>query len=171
MHTVVAYGSAHGATEGIAQRIADGLRNGGDSVELWPLQSDRSPDRADRLVIGSAIHNGQWLPEAEQVAESVAKDSASPVWAFSVSSVGATSTFLSPRVARFLRPRTPLPRAVAAIEASGALRSHRAFAGAIAPGDWPGFGRIMFRLMGGKYGDARDWDDVDRWTREILDAG
>ncbi|MCX2753631.1 MULTISPECIES: flavodoxin domain-containing protein [unclassified Gordonia (in: high G+C Gram-positive bacteria)] len=165
---MIAFDSAHGATEGVAQRIAGGLRAGGDSVELWPLRGDHTPDRAERLVVGSAIHNGQWLPAAEHLADSLAEAAPAPVWAFSVSSIGATSTFLSPLVARWLRPRTPVPRAVAAMEHTGALRGHRAFAGAISPGDWPGLGRVVFRLMGGRYGDARDWDDIDRWTEQIL---
>ncbi|SDU59948.1 flavodoxin domain-containing protein [Gordonia westfalica] len=174
MRTVVVYASAHGATEGIARRIADGLRAGGDPVELRdlggaPSDHDDTPVGGGRLVIGSAIHNGQWLPIAEDFAKSVTTASNGQVWAFSVSSVGATSTFLSPRVARWLRPRTPLPRAVATLDATGILRAHRVFAGAIAKGDWPGIGRIVFRLMGGHYGDARDWDDIDSWVRQILD--
>ncbi|MCK8616173.1 flavodoxin domain-containing protein [Gordonia sp. C13] len=171
--TVVAYASAHGSTEEIADRIADGLRAGGATVQLCDLTAAGPPDHtalgADHLVIGSAIHNGQWLPEAERFAEMVSNERDGPVWAFSVSSVGATSTFLSPRMAGFLRAHTPLPRAVAAIEEKGVLRSHRAFAGAIGKGYWRGFGRILFRLMGGRYGDARDWDDIDHWTRQIVD--
>ncbi|MDJ0008520.1 MULTISPECIES: flavodoxin domain-containing protein [Gordonia] len=171
--TVVAYASANGSTKEIADRVADGLRAAGATVHLCDLTAAGPPDHtaigADHLVIGSAIHNGQWLSAAERFAEMVANERDGPVWAFSVSSVGETSTFLSPRVARFLRPRTPLPRAVAAIEASGTLRDHRKFAGAIAKGDWPGVGRIVFRLMGGDYGDARDWGDVDHWCRQIVD--
>ncbi|MCR5977901.1 hypothetical protein GDN83_09180 [Gordonia jinghuaiqii] len=127
-----------------------------------------------RSVVAYASAHGSTEGIARRIADTLASPNSSPssasapVWAFSVSSVGATSTFLSPRVAKLLRPRTPLARAVAALETAGSLRAHRAFAGAIARGDWPGFGRIVFRLMGGKYGDARDWDDVDRWTRQIL---
>ena len=47
------------------------------------------------------------------------------------------------------------------------VRGHHFFAGSIAPGDWPGLGRILFRLMGGRYGDARDWADVDGWVATV----
>ncbi len=50
------------------------------------------------------------------------------------------------------------------------VRDHRFFAGAIASGDWAGIGRIVFRLMGGHYGDARDWVDVDAWTERIREG-
>ena len=75
--------------------------------------------------------------------------------------------YVSPSLARFLRSRTPLPRAVQHLAAVADLRGHRFFAGAIAQGDWPGLGRVVFRLMGGRYGDARDWPDIDAWAHAI----
>ena len=83
------------------------------------------------------------------------------------SSVGVTSTTLSKRLARLLRRMTPEPRAVQLLRDAAAVRDHRFFAAAIAPGDWPGFGRVVFRLMGGHYGDARDWADVCAWAGTI----
>jgi menaquinone-dependent protoporphyrinogen oxidase len=44
---------------------------------------------------------------------------------------------------------------------------HRNFAGSIAKSDWPAFGRIVFRLMRGRYGDYRNWLAIDDWGVDI----
>ena len=166
-HTVVAYASAHGSTRGIAERIADVLRTDGHSVSVHSLADARDVADFDHLVVGSAIHDGQWLPDAEPAALQLATRATGRVWAFSVSSVGTTTSFLANWVAGRLRPHVPEPHAVTQLRANADVRSHRFFAGAISPGDWPGFGRIVFRLMGGRYRDARDWNDIDRWAQQI----
>ncbi|MEU5842629.1 flavodoxin domain-containing protein [Rhodococcus sp. NPDC047139] len=167
MAVLVAYATAGGSTRGVAERIATGLEGCG-TVELRNSTEVDSLRRYEALIIGSAIHNGQWLPAAAETVERLrAELEGRTVWAFSVSSVGATSTTLSPRLARYLRRATPEPKAVQDLRSVADVCDHRFFAGAITPGDWPGFGRIVFRLMGGHYGDARDWDDIDEWTGRI----
>lgn len=164
----VVYSSAHGSTREIAERIADRLRAEGHTVTTTPLDAEVDIHDCDLLVIGSAVHNQQWLPEAENAVTALGEQlRGKSVWAFSVSSVGETSSFLSDRVARYLRPKRPEPRAVSELREIVDVRGHRFFAGAISPGDWPGIGRVVFRLMGGRYEDARDWDDIDSWAMGI----
>ncbi|MGV9746426.1 flavodoxin domain-containing protein [Rhodococcus zopfii] len=169
MRVLVGYATAKGATRGIAERIATGLEQAGHTVDSRELSAVTSIGAYDVLVVGSAIHNGQWLPDAADALDRLGPDlGGRAVWAYSVSSVGASSSLLSPRVARYLRRVTPEPKAVQALRASAAdVRGHRFFAGTIAPGDWPGVGRIVFRLMGGHYGDARDWADIDEWVATV----
>jgi menaquinone-dependent protoporphyrinogen oxidase len=168
MTTLVGYATAQGSTRGVAERIAAILTAAGSEVDLLASSDMRSAHGYDTVVLGSAIHNGQWLPDATAAVERLDLPAHQcAVWAFSVSSVGATSTTLSPRVARYLRRVMPEPDAVQMLRTHTELRDHRFFVGAIAPGDWPGFGRIVFRLMGGRYGDARDWHDIDTWARTI----
>ncbi|MCJ0978933.1 flavodoxin domain-containing protein [Rhodococcus sp. ARC_M12] len=169
---LVLYATAKGSTRGIAERIASCLRTGGTRVAVRSV-ADTSPlPSCAALVFGSAVHNGQWLPAAEDMAGRIAEECGvtAPVWAFSVSTVGSTSTLLSSRLADFLRPRTPEPLAVQRLRKQVPLRDHRWFAGSIAPGDWPGVGRVVFRLMGGHYRDARDWPDIEQWARRIESA-
>ena len=166
--TLVGYATANGSTRGIAERIAASLTARGVEVDLWALSEVDSVQAYDTLVLGSAVHNGQWLPEA---VDAITRFGTTPTgratWAYSVCSVGATSSTLSPRVARYLRRAMPEPDAVQELRAVTEVRDHRFFAGSIAPGDWPGFGRFVFRLMGGRYGDARDWRDIDAWSEGI----
>lgn len=57
--------------------------------------------RSDAAVLGSAIHNQVWLPEAATFVMSHVRELAiRPVWLFSVGSVGDTSSFFGPRVER-----------------------------------------------------------------------
>lgn len=173
MRVAIGYASAHGSTLSIAERIADQLRALGHAVDLKSIDQLPVSGSYDCLILGSAIHNGQWLPAAEEAVDDLLVRDAlrdKYVWTFSVSSVGETSSLLSPRLASLLRRHTPEPIAFALLHNLSDIQGHRSFAGAIAPGHWPGFGRIVFRLMGGRYGDAIDQDDIDRWTLHIANA-
>ncbi|QBJ96842.1 hypothetical protein ERC79_13435 [Rhodococcus sp. ABRD24] len=168
MAVLVGYATANGSTRGVAEAITASIKRSGEDVDIRPLGETTSVAGYRACVFGSAIHNGQWLTEASEAIERLSTDlRGRTVWAFSVSSVGTTSTFLSPLLARGLRRATPEPRAVATLRSTARVRDHRFFAGAIAPGDWPGTGRIVFRMMGGHYGDARDWHDIDNWAADI----
>ncbi|WP_420750505.1 flavodoxin domain-containing protein [Rhodococcus sp. O3] len=168
MKVLVGYATAKGSTRGIAERIAAAFERAGHTADAKELSGIDSVDGYDVLVVGSAIHNGQWLPEAAAALDRLGPDlTGRAVWAFSVSSVGATSSLLASGVARYLRRVTPEPKAVETLQSTADVRGHHFFAGSIAPGDWPGLGRILFRLMGGRYGDARDWADVDGWVATV----
>jgi hypothetical protein len=46
-------------------------------------------------------------------------------------------------------------------------REHRNFAGAIARSDWGAAGNAFLRIMGGRYGDHRNWPAIDDWATNI----
>jgi menaquinone-dependent protoporphyrinogen oxidase len=41
------------------------------------------------------------------------------------------------------------------------------FSGVVSKDQFPVLSRVAFRLLGGRYGDHRDWDDIDRWADGI----
>ncbi|HVX42699.1 MAG TPA: hypothetical protein VHC49_02380, partial [Mycobacteriales bacterium] len=45
---------------------------------------------------------------------------------------------------------------------------HRDFAGVVEAGHWPPAGRLIFRLFTGRFGDHRDWADIEAWARMIV---
>lgn len=168
MRLLVGYASAKGSTRGVAERIGADLDAAGYSVDVREIAEISDVGAYGAVVLGSAIHGGQWLPEASAAIEHLISHlERKPVWAFSVSSVGATSTIISTWLARLLRRVTPEPRTVQSLRGAADVRDHRFFAGSIAPGGWSGFGGVVFRLMGGHYGDGRDWGDIDRWAAAI----
>jgi menaquinone-dependent protoporphyrinogen oxidase len=44
---------------------------------------------------------------------------------------------------------------------------HRLFSGVVKPSQFPRVSRIFLRLVGGHYGDFRDWPAIEGWADEI----
>ena len=169
MLVFVGYASAHGSTQGIAERIATRLeaRRLNAITRSVDEQDDLTP--YDAFVLGSAVHSGSWLPNAASfIGRNRGVLSAHPAWIFSVSSVGDDSSFFPERIGRLLRHKKEANE-VAGFRHAIAFRNHRNFAGAIKRGDWPRAGHWFLKALGGKYGDHRDWAAIDRWADEIAD--
>jgi len=93
MRVLVTYASRHGATVGIADRIATGLRTAGLPVDLLPVNDVRHIARYDAFVIGSAVYTYHWLKEATTFAtrhRTVLTNR--PVWLFSSGPLGTSPT-------------------------------------------------------------------------------
>ena len=166
---LIEYASAKGSTEGIARKIGERCEELGVHTEIVSTEEDPGYQLFDAVILGSAIHNMDWLPSARAVVDLLGTSGRPPpVWAFSVSTWGATSTLLADRLTRRIRRTATEPKTVVLLRTVSDVRDHRQFAGVIRRGDWPLFGRIVFALMGGKYGDARDWSDIERWADTIV---
>lgn len=170
MAVLVAYASAHGSTRGIAERIAERLRERGFRADV------RSADEVDdvrgyeAVVIGSAIHGGAWLPGAAELVRRHRDALARlPVWLFSVGMVGEGGSAVGARATRLFRHLGTEPREVASLRETFQPRGHRTFVGAVHRGDWPWLGHVVFKSIGGHYGDHRSWDEIDAWALDIAD--
>ena len=120
------------------------------------------------LVLGSAIHSGAWLASAAVFVGDHAGDFAErPVWLFSVSSLGETSSVFGPRIARFMRRLRKEPKEIGNVRRVADVRDHRNFAGVVRREHWGRAGTVFLRALGGTYGDHRDWADVDAWADRI----
>jgi menaquinone-dependent protoporphyrinogen oxidase len=168
MSVLVGYASAYGSTKGIAKEIGDRLTTAGLQADVRPIDEIEAIDTYDAVVLGSAIHNMAWLPQAAALVRSHTADLAvRPVWLFSVSSVGETSSFFGPRVARFMRRMRNEPKEIAGFRQAIRPRDHRNFAGAVERTHWNLAGHLFLKAFGGSYGDHRDKRDVDTWTDGI----
>lgn len=170
MAVLVAYASDHGSTQGVAERIAARLSENGVGAKALPVDEAGDPSDYEAAVLGSAIHSMAWLPEATRYAKRHAAGLAGrPVWLFSVSLVGDAGSALPGPIAaraRKMKERRP-PKATVEVREAVKPRGERSFTGAIEPDHWGRLGRTVFRALGGKWGDHRDWDDVDAWARSI----
>jgi menaquinone-dependent protoporphyrinogen oxidase len=165
MRVLVAYATDHGSTRGVADRIADRLRQRGVNAEARAAADVLEVSRYEAAVIGSAIHGGKWLLSARQFADrNAASLRERPVWLFSVSTLGDEESMFPPRVANRLRAWRKETQEVAELRRLLHPREHRNFAGAIARSHWPATGRASFRAMGGRYGDHRNWPVIDAWA-------
>lgn len=95
-------------------------------------------------------------------------EAVSPLWLFSVGSIGEAGSFFGPRLTRVVRPRLPRPKSLAALAGELRPRGYLSAAGVIEPGHWSRLGGLFLRLVGGTYGDHRDWPGIDAWTDSIL---
>jgi menaquinone-dependent protoporphyrinogen oxidase len=168
---LVAYASAHGSTKGIAKMIGDRLSRAGLRVDVRPVDEVEALESHDAVVIGSAIHNRTWLaPAAAFVKRWAIALSKRPVWLFSVSSIGETSSFFGPKMSRFLRRVRKESSEMAGFRLAIRPRDHRNFAGAVQPADWGRFGAIFLTALGGTHGDHRDWEDIGAWADGIAQS-
>jgi menaquinone-dependent protoporphyrinogen oxidase len=168
MKLLVGYATAHGSTRGIASEISNRLMRAGIASDVRAIPEIGSLETYDVVVLGSAVHNQDWLPEAAAFMKAHASEVAHrPAWLFSVCSVGETSSFLGSRTSRFIRRKRKDTKELAGFRQSIHPRDHRYFAGAIARSHWNVLGNIFLRAFGGMYGDHRDWDDIDAWADRI----
>ena len=181
MTVLVAYASKYGATKGIAERIADKLRQMGKVVDVKPAGAVGDIGDYEAFVIGSAVYSGSWLPEA---AEFVRSHSATlvvrPVWLFSSGPLGAdvkepkgqekgTDEFPG-QIKIFGSKRTihwPLPKEIVEFRSSIGPRDHEMFFGALDHKKLPFAERMAMLAVGGMEGDFRDWGSIDAWAEAI----
>lgn len=164
---LVAYATAAGSTRGVAERIGIALAGAAGrpalDVVCRPVSSDLEASGFDAFVVGSAVHDMAWLPDAVAFLDRVVVPGR-PVWVFSVGGI---------------EPRGPVTRALAARERASVeqgfprgfvARDHRVFGGIVVRTGVPWWGRVFWRLTGGRPGDHRNWSGIDAWAGSIAAA-
>ena len=174
MKVLVAYASRHGATKGIAERIAESLGRTGLDVTLRSVEDAQPVDGYGAFIIGSAAYLGGWLGQATTFVRrhrDVLADR--PVWLFSS---GPTSAETVDAKGRDLLKASE-PKEFAEFARSIRPRDERVFYGAYDP-DAPPSGLaegIMSRFMrllpaarnALPVGDFRDWPAIEAWAEGI----
>lgn len=162
MKVLVTCASPHGSTQGIAESIASRLRDSGLTVDCVPIDDAPSVSAYDAVVAGSAIHDQAWLPEAARFLSTRAEElRRRPVWLFSVGMPDA--------LARPLRgvARREGPAVIAPFTEMVRPQDTHLFSGVLSKQHFPAAGRAALRLAGGRYGDFRDWPEIDAWATSI----
>ncbi|MFS8102183.1 flavodoxin domain-containing protein [Lentzea alba] len=161
MKVLVGFATAAGSTESVAQRIAGVVRGFGHETETCNVDEIADVHGYEAFVLGSAVHDQAWLPNASAFLSRERKALAGkPVWLFSVGLPGAY--------------RGPMRKWVALEEADILAElddvrplGHRLFTGVVTPEAFDKAGVWMFRAAGGRFGDFRDWESIDAWAKEI----
>ncbi len=157
MTILIAYASKHGATQGIAERIAATLQQMGQDAEAKPVATVAQPASYAALVIGSAIYYGSWLPEATMwVRQHQSVLATRPVWLFSSGPLGTT-----------VKDDEPQPKEMAEFHTTIAPREQRIFGGALDHHQLSFAERMMVKAVRAAEGDFRDWAAIDAWAVHI----
>jgi menaquinone-dependent protoporphyrinogen oxidase len=182
-NVLVVYGSRHGGTEGIAERIGEVLRSEGLEATVSSARDVRDVTGADAFVIGSGVYMGSWLDEPlDFMRRNVETLAIRPTWLFSSGPLPGSSkeTVDTDPVTQALGP-TEGPgsggrKKVEALASAIGPRGHEVFLGAFDPDAPPKTmaERVVRMLPISKgilpHGDFRDWDHVEAWAREIAAA-
>ncbi len=164
MSVLVAYASKHGATRGIAERIAERLEAAGCRAEARPVAEAGELTDYDAFVVGSAVYMFHWMKAgAKFVRRNHSVLAARPVWLFSSGPVGTDTTDAEGRDVREVAGPKELPELTQAVSA----RDHRVFFGAI---DHSKLGKGLVERISAKWfpeGDFRDWREIDAWAAAI----
>lgn len=164
MKILVSYASAAGSTRGVAERLAARLAARGHAIECDSINARPDPAGFDVVVIGSAVHDQAWLPEAMRWLDTHRPALRNePVWAFSVGVPAAVGRPFR-GLARFEGSKI-----IASVEERVSLQGHRLFSGVVAANAFSGRSRSAFRLMGCRSGDYRDWPAIDAYADAIAD--
>lgn len=157
MRVLIAVASKHGSTREIAEVIAAELCAADITVDLENAEEVDSLAAYDAVILGSAVYEGNWLPEAKRLVEQHRAELARvPVWLFSSGPLGAPDAL----------PREDPQRLAAAL---GAVvpRDHHIFAGRMDQSTLNFVERVIARVVKAPFGDFRDWPEIRSWAGEI----
>jgi menaquinone-dependent protoporphyrinogen oxidase len=163
-NVLVTYGSRHGSTKEIAERIASTMASEEIRTTVLPVESVRDADGFDGYVIGSAVYAMHWLGPAKSFIhrhrEVLRRH---PVWLFSSGPLSDEPSELA----------AATPRDVADLEHEIDARGHQVFAGAW-DRDAPaiGFLESVMRVIPAARdalpaADHRDWTAIDAYARAV----
>jgi menaquinone-dependent protoporphyrinogen oxidase len=157
MTVLVAYASKHGSTQGIAERIAEKLRQLGKEAEAQPLDAVEDPGSYEALVIGSAIYYGSWMKEAtEWMHRNQAVLAQRPVWLFSVGPLGTE-----------VKDAEQQPKEMAEFQQAIRPREQRVFFGVLDHHRLSFAERMVVKAVRAPEGDFRDWEAIEVWAESI----
>ncbi|GAA2771131.1 flavodoxin domain-containing protein [Streptomyces showdoensis] len=156
---LVAYGSGHGATAGIADEIGRTLRADGFDAVVLPADTVTDVSGYDGVVLGGALYAGHWNAKARRCARRNAEQLRHrPVWLFSSGPLDGSRSSAAPH-------DIPPVRGVARRMKRLGAREHATFGGALTADTAGPLGRAMVRH--GQGGDFRDHARIQAWAHHI----
>jgi menaquinone-dependent protoporphyrinogen oxidase len=161
---LVAFASRHGATRGVAERIATRLHEGGLAVTLDQIEDVGEIPPGCAVVLGSPVYDQRWPPEFDDfISRHLQSLAGRRVWLFSVGTFGDRRRVIGPLMLRE-------PRNIKQVREAIGPDDYRVFAGIIRREQWPLPSRMLYHAFAGRLGDNRDWPQIDAWAATIAKA-
>ena len=160
--TLIAYASKCGSTGEVAKAIAKVLCDQGVDVDVRLAKEVTSLDAYNRVIIGSAVRMGRWLPDATNfVKAQQARLAQLPTAIFSVHGLNlgddeesrqARATYTAP-VRQLITPH-----------------AEAFFAGKMELARLSFLARMISKVMKAQDQDLRDWDAIRAWAETLVQA-
>lgn len=165
---LVSFATGHGSTAGVADAIAAALRDAGAQAEAVRVEDAPDPAGFDAVIVGGPIRYDRWMPAARgYVACHEAALAARPTAYFFTCMSLASPSRKAAKNARAYADR--IARAVPAVRPV----TVGGFAGAVDLTAFSPVARVlawtMFRLLGVRPADSRDFAAIRAWARGTLD--
>ena len=168
MGTLITYASEHGSTKEIAERInlVISAKTSPHPTECIPIEQIANLSKFSYIVVGSAVHGLQWLPVASSFLHNNAPAlSKVPVWTFSVGSPTAVPKFM-----KMLGAEAKEQKALAdAVNKDVKTQGHILFSGKFLREHASPLLGCIWSCLGGRFGDFRDWNQIEAWANEVGD--
>jgi menaquinone-dependent protoporphyrinogen oxidase len=157
---LVAYATFAGSTVDVAAAIGESLGNRGFAVDVKPLKDDPDPGGYPYVILGSAIHGANWLPEAVQYVQNhQAALKQIPVGLFCVHimNLGEDEKSRQNRLAYLKTVRSLVN-----------CQAEAYFAGRADMTNQSSFATWIYRFFKiGPEGDCRDWNKIRGWAESL----
>lgn len=168
MRVLVAYDSKHGATAGIAERIAATIARSGHEVTIRPVAEAGDPADFDAVVLGCAVYFAHWLKDAKAYVDRHREALASrPTWLFSSGPLGTARVDEN----GVDLAEAAVPEELPALVESLRPQEHKVFYGALDPKRLALAQKALRTLPAGRAllpeGDFREWPEVEQWATRI----
>lgn len=160
MKLLVVVDSKHGSTLGIAEALAEELRQHGHQVDVRPATAAPDPSEYAAVLVGSAIYMGAWRDDALRFVESqqhVLRER--PVWLFSSGPLGDADP----------KPKDP-PQKIEALVTKTGARAHELFRGRLDRSELGVGERLITRIVRAPEGDFRNWEAIRAWATLVAQA-
>jgi menaquinone-dependent protoporphyrinogen oxidase len=155
---LVAYGSKHGGTAGLAERMGQALRNESFDVDVRAAADVSSVDAYEAVIVGGALYAFHWFEDARRfVLRHHQALRARETYFFSSGPLDASAT------ERAIPPTTEVDQLMRYVGARG----HATFGGRL-EATVSGFPESAMAKKNA--GDWRDWAQIDRWAHDVGSA-
>ena len=156
MKILLTCSSRHGATESVAEVIAERLREADLTVDVAKPEDVTDVSGYDAFILGSSVYMTHWTPEAVDFTKRFREElEGHPVWAFSVGLSGLPKGAISD------------PHRIGPVLLALDPEDHKTFAGRFDPNQLSLRERTIARLGGAAEGDYRDFDAARQWAGTI----
>jgi len=166
MPILIAYATSHGSTREIADRIASRLHADGFAVDCRSVDHVFSVENYSAVILGSSVNGTKWLVDAQKFLDVEAMGlQMKPTWTFSVGMSRAIkgSKWVRDRAVR--RESQDIGDTIS--RKLPKVRDHHLFAGKDDGSDMSGPMKFVSSCVGKRFGDYRDWNEIDEWADVI----